>query len=351
MKVLFFTGEYTEGGAERVMSILANSFVNRGIDVELLSYYDSELFYSLDERIVKSSVCHNTGSKNTINNLLYLRRYFKENGDIIVSFLAPFNILSIIASLFIHKPIIVADRNDPSRIPGNKLIRKLRDFLYRFADGVVVQTFQNSRYFDYLDTKVIANPIDFDQYLGEALNTEKKNKIVNVGRLKSQKNQKMLIEALKSVDDKYYLEIYGEGELKDELVDFADKCGVKDRVFLMGNCRDVFERIKDAQVFVLSSDYEGMPNALIEAMCLGLPVISTRVSGTEELITDNENGMLVDINDVNGLSKKLNLLLNDDELRYSVAHNAVKVYEKLRSDKITDEWFEFVTEVKNKYNS
>lgn len=351
MKVLFFTGEYTEGGAERVMSILANSFVNKDIDVELLSYYDSEFFYSLDERIVKSSVCQNTGSKNIAKNLFYLHKYFKNNGDIIVSFLAPFNILAILASVFIHKPLIVADRNDPSRIPGNKLIRKLRDFLYRFADGVVVQTVQNSRYFDYLDTKVIANPIDFDEYLGMALNVEKKNKIVNVGRLKKQKNQKMLIEALKSVDDQYCLEIYGDGPLKEELIEFATKCGVKDRVHFMGNVKDVFEKIKDAKVFVLSSDYEGMPNALIEAMCLGMPVISTKVSGTEELIVDNANGILVDINDVNGLSNKLNLLLDNDELRNSMAFNAVKIYDRLKSDKIVDEWLEFVTEVKNKYNS
>lgn len=351
MKIVFFTGEYTEGGAERVMSILANGFVERGYDVALLSYYDSKFFYSLDEKVEKLSVFHNTGSKNIIKNLIWMHRYFKENGDIVISFLAPFNILALLAFILIDKPIIVADRNDPSKVPGNRLIRCLRDFLYRFADGVTVQTLQNSRYFKRIKTRVIANPIYFDDYAGKALNVQKKNKIVNVGRLKSQKNQKMLIEALGDIDEKYYLEIYGDGDLKNELIDFADKCGVKERVHFMGNVKDVFDKILDASVFVLSSNYEGMPNALIEAMCLGLPVISTKVSGTEELIKDNINGLLIDVNDEKALADKLNLLLKNVELRNSLAKEAVKVYDKLKADKIIDEWLEFVSDVKNKYNS
>ena len=92
MKIVFFTGEYTEGGAERVMSILANGFVKRGYEVELLSYYDSKFFYSLDEKVKKLTVFHNTGTKNILRNLFWLHRYFKANGDVVISFLAPFNL-------------------------------------------------------------------------------------------------------------------------------------------------------------------------------------------------------------------------------------------------------------------
>ena len=115
--------------------------------VEILIYHDVDPFYALHPGVKLVRVEKETGSKNILKNLLWMRRYFKRNSKIVISFLAPFNMLALAAGMFLKTPIIVADRNDPRKVPGNKLVRKCRDFLYRFADGVAVQTENNRMYF------------------------------------------------------------------------------------------------------------------------------------------------------------------------------------------------------------
>ena len=198
MKLLFFIGEFSEGGAERVISILANNLVNKGFDIEILKYYNSINFYKTDERIKITSVEENTKTKNKLANIKWVRNYFKNNADVIISFLAVFNMYALVANFGNNVPIIVADRNDPRYMPNSWLLRLIRNILYTKANAVIVQTNHNKDYFDsFIKDRcyVISNPIDMSKYVGSALKTEKENLIVSVGRLEAQKNQLMLINA------------------------------------------------------------------------------------------------------------------------------------------------------------
>lgn len=345
---IFFIGTLCNGGAERVVSILASQMARQGITVEILTYYDREISYEIDSQVIISAVETKSGKKGKLSNLLWLRKYFRENAKIIISFLAPFNMMAIAANFGNSVPIIVADRNDPTRIPANKLMRKLRDILYGFATAVVVQTKQNQAYFSKIVQKkshVIYNPIDLKGNEGSALHTQKEKKIVTAGRLMPQKNQKMLIQVfcnvLKRYPD-YELYIYGEGPSREELEQFIEKLGIRNHVFLPGNVKDIHDRIKDAEIFVLSSDYEGMPNALIEAMCLGLPVISTKVSGATDLIINDKNGILVEVNSLEQLQAAMLELIENKQKRSNIAKEAVRLAHRLDATLIMEQWIKVI---------
>ena len=347
-KHLFFIGTLTNGGAERVVSILSGKMAEQGMNVEILTYYDFPIFYQVHPKVRITCVEKETGTKAKVKNFLWVRKYFKENADVLISFLAPFNIFALICNWGTGTPIIVADRNDPTKIPSNMLIRKVRDYLYRFADGVVVQTKKNQNYFSkqvQKKSEVIYNPINLGERTGSASITLKEKKIVSVGRLMPQKNQKMLFQAFKTVLEKYpeyQLVIYGEGPMRGMLENYAKELGIEANISLPGSVSDVHDRIKDAEVFVLSSEYEGMPNALIEAMCLGLPVISTKVSGATDLIIDHENGLLTELDNQKELENAMLELIGNPTLAEKLAKNAIELNNSLELNKIMNQWIYFI---------
>lgn len=347
-KHLFFIGTLTNGGAERVVSILSGNMAEQGMNVEILTYYDMPIFYQIHPKVKITCVEKETGTKGKVKNLLWVRKFFKKNADVLISFLAPFNIFALICNWGTGTPIIVADRNDPTKIPSNMLIRKVRDFLYRFADGVVVQTKKNQKYFSkqvQKKSEVIYNPINLREKAGSASFVLKEKKIVSVGRLMPQKNQKMLFRAFKTVLEKYpeyQLVIYGEGPMRETLENYAKELGIENNISLPGSVTDVHERIKNAEFFVLSSDFEGMPNALIEAMCLGLPVISTKVSGATDLIKDHENGILTELDHQEELETAMIELIENPELAEKLAKNATELNDSLELNEIMNQWIQFI---------
>lgn len=352
MKILFTLGALGHGGGERVVSVLASELARQGHEVEIMLYYDSEIWYPLDQKVKVIAEEKEIGKKGILSHLLFKRKYVKNNNfDVVISFLAPFNMLNIVCLFGLKTPLIVADRNDPRHIPSNKLVRFARDFLYRFADAVVLQTKANQAYFCkkiQQKSTVIYNPIDLGDATGIGLTDQKSKKMVSVGRLMLQKNQYMMLEAFCKFQQNhpdYRLIIYGEGDYRPNLEQKIAELGLGQSVDLPGGIKDVPNHIKDAEIFVLSSDYEGMPNALIEAMCVGLPVISTAVSGATDLVIPEENGLLVDCGDVDALVIAMERMASDSELRKKTAQNASKLAEELTLDKITNQWLDFVEKV------
>lgn len=354
-KLVFFVGSLEKGGAERVISILSRQFVEAGYDIEILLYYDRNIYYQIDERIKITTIEFETGTKRIASNVMWMRQYLKKQDVCIISFLAPFNIVALVAAWGLKNPIIVADRNDPRKVPEKFLVRKLRDFLYGFADRVVVQTSYNKAYFHkkvVRKTDIIFNPLDLGEMKGVGHKIEKKKKIVSVGRLMPQKNQRILINSFHTLHMKYpdySLYIYGEGPERNNLQKQIDDLNLHEAVYLAGQVDDVFSNIVDAELFVLCSDYEGMPNALIEAMGMGLPVISTRVSGATDMIVSGENGFLVNVGDESQLTKTMLSMVENEELRNFCAINAVKVSDVLATDKIVAQWLNIIEEVKHDY--
>lgn len=347
-RYMFFIGTLGNGGAERVISILSDYMAEQGMDVEILTYYDRPLFYQINPKVKVTAVEKCTGKKNKLLNILWIRRYFRKHARIVLSFLAPFNIISVAAKIGSRVPVVVADRNDPAKVPTSWGIRKLRDFIYIFADEVVVQTEKNKSYFNRIvqkKTVVIYNPVDMKEYTGSALGSLKDSLIISAGRLIEQKNQKMLLEAFANILSeypKYKLCVFGEGSYRGALETKICELGIEKNVFLPGSTTELYEKMKEAELFVLCSNYEGMPNALIEAMCLGLPVISTKVSGATDLIRNGENGMLVEIGDVQGLTDAMKKMLSDKERRKNMAEEAAKISESLLPEHIFAQWQEVI---------
>lgn len=347
-KIVFFIGTLTNGGAERVISILSRELSKRGFSIQILLLFDREIFYEIDPAVRITVVEKESGSKNLLKNLLWVRRYFKSNADIVISFLAQFNMFALVAHMGLKSKIIVADRNDPRHIPRNYYLRKMRNWLYRFADGVVVQTSHNMEYFSKTVQKkgiIIGNPIDLGELAGMALKTEKKKEVVSVGRLMPQKNQAMLLKAFAALKDEFpehVLTIYGEGPERINLESKAEELGIRERLFLPGSVKDIHTRILSSELFVLSSNYEGMPNALIEAMCLGLPVISTEVSGASDFIQEGENGFLTKVGNCNEMLDAMRRMLLNSELRGLCSKNAVQLNDILQTEKIILQWIAFM---------
>lgn len=346
-KIIFFAGKMQYGGAERVISILANYFSEVGYDVEILQYYKSDCVYDIDSRVHITMVEAETGSNSIVCNMVWIRQYIKKSAEIIISFMASFNMLMIIAAIGLGITIIVADRSNPYCVPANKVLRKLRDFLYEFADGVVFQSLRNQKYFSKRiqnKSTVIFNPVNLGEKTGLALKTEHKKEIVSIGRLMPAKNHDMLIDAFAAIHQDYpdyELSIYGYGDLKVKLEAKCVKLGIGDCVHFPGSVKNIHERIISADIFALTSNYEGMPNGLAEAMCLGLPVISTKVSGAIDLINE-ENGILIDIGDTKQLEDAFRELLENDEKKNILAIEAVKLADKLSVEKIAGYWIDFI---------
>lgn len=343
-KIVFFLGTLSAGGAERVISILSKR-LSQYKEVEIILYYDRPIFYTIDSKVKITILDRETKFKKSIlHKAIWLRRYLKDSPDtLIVSFLAPLNMFLIVSLLGIKKNLIVAERNDPRHIPTNNLLRIIRNILYLLVDGIIVQTESNKKYFNRLlqkKTTVIYNPIVVsNKYVRDNNNIQ--NTIVSVGRLIPQKNQIMLIEAFKKIHDiypDYKLVIYGEGEMRPELEKKVKSYNLEQAVSLPGTTHDVFEKIVNCKAFVLTSEFEGMPNALLEAMCLGVPSISTKVSGAKDLIKDGDNGILVEQNSINDLIDAIESVISDSSLSERLSRNSIKLSKKLDVDRIIQEW-------------
>lgn len=351
MKVLFTIGSLAGGGAERVVSRLASCMAGRGDSVEIALIAQNVVDYPLDEKVDVRFI----NPKIQIRGMRYFLRCLELRNevkrfdpDIVISFTTAVNIFVLDALRGTDYKILLSERNDPHNDPKDIKLRNRRDRLYRKADGIVFQTEDSRAYFDddiQKRSKVILNPVDVPSEYIRKNNKEKK--IVTVGRLEPQKNHSMLIKAFASIHRSfpdYRLEIYGEGSLRNELEELIRSEGLEDSVYLMGYTKNVFEAVSTAKLFVLSSDYEGMSNALLEAMAMGLPVVSTDhpIGGARMAVENGINGMLTPVGDSEALAAAVCQILENEQLSESLSQNAADISKRLDIDRITDEWTDFI---------
>lgn len=349
-KLIVTIARLGSGGAERVLSILSGPFANHFDEVIYIMWDGGTAYYTLDNRIRLVSLPDCSHRKGRLQQISTFRRIVKqETPDLILSFLTPINMLVLTSTLCMRIPVIVAERNDPMFVSGGKLAMLVRDMLYKRAKGILAQTeYAKSCYHGSLNPKttVIYNPVTMSKDLvGSALISAKEKMIISVGSLGLKKDQITLIKAFHKFYQNhkdYKLVIYGEGKLRGTLEQFIVSIGLKDIVLLPGSSKQVWEAMKKAEIFTLSSTHEGMSNAMIEAMCLGLPVVTTRVAGSTDLINTGENGYIVEVKDVNALAEKMTKLADNPELRKTMGREAIKVYEKLHVDKISKQWVEYL---------
>ncbi|MEG0577761.1 MAG: glycosyltransferase family 4 protein [Bacilli bacterium] len=340
-KVTFILGGLSRGGAEKVVSVLANDYYSKGWDVDIILLLLYEVGYELNENI--KIIDFTNKGKLRVFNIPYwiksIRNYVKcSNTDIVISFVARINIITQIACINLKKRVIVSERNDPRNDGRSILVDILTKILYPQASQVIFQTEYAKNYFQNLNNSVvIPNPIQI--YAHASL--VKSDKIVTVGRLAKQKNQELLIEAFKQVakdNPQYKLEIYGDGNCKKILLNKIKMYDLEDNVFLQGNVQNIHERISDAKIFVLSSNYEGLSNALLEAMMMGIPCVSTNCSGIDEYVKNRIDGTLVPVGDSVKLAKAINELIADSELREKYSQQAIINSSKFKVENIINEW-------------
>lgn len=348
-KLLLVISSLCKGGSERVLSILANGFVEKGYEVTLVTFTSNEISYPLHPAIKVVCLYRPFHSFNLMNRVRWFFQVLsgikkwsvREKYDAIISFGQNTNIKVILANLFLNNKIIISDRCDPNYF-SNRYEILVRNILYRFAKYIVVQTHEikEEQYIHFKNVKVIYNPL-----INHNIRAELKNRtIITVGRLDAAKNHEFLIRNVKDIlPDKWQFYIIGDGPLKNELQNFISRNDLNNKIKLLGKVDDVYERIAAASIFIYASESEGYPNAIIEAMSVGLPVVSSNCKyGPNEIIENNKSGFLYDLNDPWTFKNKVLQLLNNDELRKEIGIAAIKIKAKTNERTIIDQWLSLI---------
>ena len=354
VKVNIFIGGLSGGGAERVVCNIANYLSRHGHIVEILTMSDDVPTYKLDNEVLRVSLLEASERKCTLwdNFLRYLRlrKYLKDmKSDCFLVFLPITIILSLFFRKLIKAPIVITERNDPSAY--SFLIKTLLRLFVNRADAVVFQTdvaqnFYVEEFGLNRDNVIIPNAINED-FIGKVYSGQRKKEIVSVGRMSEQKNFPLLIRAFTKISQKYpgyTLKIFGEGPLLETNMKLVEELKMEGKVEFPGYVKDIGEQIRESSIYVLSSNYEGMPNTLIEAMALGLPCIATDCGGggARFLIDDGVNGLIVEINNENMMAAAIDKLLTDTMLAEKLGKNAQEICETLSPNKIYGRWLSFM---------
>ena len=332
------------GGAERVAVELANFFCQKGYSVCYIAVLSDNRQYKLEPGVDYCVCIPTSGGKGmrAIERCRQLEEYVEKfAADSVISFMT---LEYAFLALRKRRTLIATVRNAPDREFRSKALQLFRMFLLMRADAVVFQTGEEREYFPENVQKkgyIIGNPIrenlpiwDFDAH---------EKRIIAVGRLTKQKNWPMLINAFQKFHSRhrdYLLDIYGTGELQGDLQELIDKLELSAYVQLRGHTDAVGEKLKKAEVYVSSSDFEGISNSMLEAMAVGIPVICTDcpAGGARTYIQNEENGFLIPVRDEGKLCDRLEQLCGNRELQFKFSEREKKIRNQLSMSHIGNEW-------------
>lgn len=342
-RIAFFIGGMHGGGAERVISILANHYAQKMWNVDMVLLLSNKVEYVLDSRIRVINLVQTEGSyyRRLPKWLKNIRKYVKNNKpDRIVSFIGRINVLVLTACLGLKTPIIVSERNDPKHDGRGSLMLNYCNWIYKYAKTVVYQTkYEQSCFSKNLNNgRIIANPVHVSV---PPIPLQRPFEIVTAGRLQPQKNQAVLISAVSKLSKQFpdvQLRIYGDGSLKEQLAAQIKELNCEGIIHLCGNVSNLHEKINGAGIFALCSEFEGLSNALIEAMMLGLVCISTDYPGADELIHDGENGLITKRNNELELINTIKTVLLDDDMKKKLSYNAIELSKKYCEEVVIKQW-------------
>ena len=361
-KIAFHLNCLEQGGAERVVSNLANQFAREGYDVLLATEWYGENEFSIDREVRRIHVGLREGDEKKARvaqfllRVKYLKEFMKkEKPDILIAFAQRANYRALMAAPGTGIPVLISIRTDPVG-HYDALSDKIQiPLLFPRAAGCVFQTEGQREFFDpYLqeNSRVILNPIH-DKYLGVPEPAKRKKEVVQSGRLVDFKNQPMLLQAFIQVHKKhpdYILKIYGGDSFdgtKEILEDIIKKNDAGSYIRLMGASDSLEKDLTDAAVYAFSSDWEGLPNALLEAMALGLPIVATDCpcGGPRTVMEDGVNGLLIPIKDPKALEEGINRLIENPRLGEQLGRNARKIGEIANGAAIFRQWRDYIEEV------
>lgn len=357
LNIVIFTMTLDKGGAERVISNLCNQYLAEKHKVTIITCIRALSQYPLNKKI--QHLCIDTyPEEKQQNKIIRFRRRRKKlkqvldalSIDIMINILPEPSFLALSLKKKYSFPMIVSVRSDPAKEYGFLPYYLMMRRLYPMADGLIMQTEGAKNYFPQTIQKksvIIPNPINVGA-VRNPFEGERKKEIVAVGRLIKEKNYPLLIRAYQKVVKQfpeYKLIIYGDGELREKLENLIKNLGLKGKVILAGQKNDIFDRIYKSSLFVMTSNHEGMPNALMEAMALGLPVISTDCpcGGPAFLIKNKKNGLLIKTNHEEMLEKAMIKMLSDNVFADQLGRQANRIAEVLDSEKIYQKWGDYIS--------
>ncbi len=358
MRIALLTSSLGAGGAERVATTLCNAWDKRGDSVKLISTYSGggKPFYDIEAGVDLEFLSDIVGD-NSKSFMNYIRRYFalrrtllKTKPDVVVSFLPNVNVVSILALAFTGIPVVVCERRDPSSQPTNKFWEYGCSVLYRFADAVVVQT-QNVRntigeiYPNLKKVVTIANPLSLEliQRQPERVDCAVRKSLLSLGRLAPEKQVEHTIltfSRIASAFSDWDLHIYGDGPMREELEVLTRELKLSSRIFFGGRTINPWQIMESSDLFVMTSRFEGFPNALLEAMCMGLPCVAYDCpSGPQDISLGGKVALLANLNNQDQLSTHLSSLMGNQELRNNLGKLAREsVIERFHLNKVLNDW-------------
>ncbi len=349
-RIVFIISSLGAGGAERVLSVIANAMAQKGhcITVAMLAGEDHTPHYHLDSRLellklglLKTSNGLTSALRNNWVRLFRIRSEIQRlSPDFVIPFMDQVNVLVLAALLGLRVPVFACEHSDPAQHNPGLVWNLLRRMLYPTASRVVVLTDQARQAFGRaIRSKciVIPNPV-----LPAAESKDKGFGFISVGRLSPEKGQGDLLKAYSCIHEDVggrTLTIVGGGELRNKLQQLSLKLGIDEKVVFTGTVEDVSSYLNQADIFVFPSHYEGFGMALAEAMAHKLAVISTDCpSGPREMIVHGENGIMVPVADHLALASAMHSLASDESLRMRLSVKAPGVTRRFALSKIVAKW-------------
>lgn len=361
-KILFHINSLEQGGAERVVSNLANRFSIDNYEVLVATEWGAEHEFPLQERVQRIHVGLTEKEENAsriikaCKRVINLRKAVKrERPDIVISFCKANNNRSILAVMGTKIPLITSVRTNPIGCYDNIKDRIFMALFYKRINGCVFQTIQAKEFFNYhlqKNSKIILNPLN-PKYMGINLPSERNHHIVNIARLEALKNQEMIIEAFEKIHElhpEFELFIYGgdAGDgTKKKLERIIHQKKLENFVHLEGSCSEIEKRVPGSALYVHASNYEGMPNAVIEAMAMQLPVVATDCpcGGPAYLIKPGKNGLLVPVKNKEKLVEAMLYMLENKDEAEEMAKAAGMIVAEAAEENIYQQWKDYVEEL------
>lgn len=342
-KISFVITSLVRSGAETVTVRLAKHCYEKGYDVEIIMLLNNDVEFELPKDIKVIDYSGNTDSR--VRRIHYwkksLRKHFQERKpDIIVSFIARINVLTLMSVKDKNTKIIISERNDPRHDTRTKITWHFINKLYKKADHIVFQTEEAKSLFKKnIQDKgvVIPNPVEIKGIVDEK--KYDKNLVLYAGRFSEQKNVETIINAAELVSKEYpdiKFELYGDGPLKKDLMKIVEDKHLSNNVFIFDNIPNIQDKMHEARLFVMSSLYEGMSNSLREASFSGVPCLTTPVLGSG-IIKNGENGYIYPFKDCQKLSELI-IQLMDDEKYSELRHNSIKIAKEIKHPDVFKTW-------------
>lgn len=348
MKIGIIIWKLSFSGAENVANALINEFIKQGHEVEIILTATKA---TKNSEVPVYDVVSNYNNKilRIISRSVNIRKIVRKNKyDVVIGFGHIDTIHMIRALMFTKIPKIGCERMDPISYPENNILRYERKLMYKLLDGMILQTNAQKMYYEkFMKVPLVVIPNPVRDLGNEKVLVDNRNKeIVTVARLDDkQKNHTFLFNCFKEFvkeHEDYCLKLYGDGPDKKKYEDIIKSLKMENKIFLCGNVENPQKEISSSCVFVLTSRHEGMPNALIEAMSIGLPCIAVDCGGggVKDLIKNNDNGIIIENHNEDEFVLALSKVVKNKELQIKLGERASQINKKLCVEFVAKKWIE-----------